>query len=205
LSFYGDAVFAGLFWLLARYKKGSPGFHYIEKGIAGVFGHGCGHLYVYFKAESFGDKPAFFRKPEPGFRAFVVLFFFAFWYKLLQAGLNESTPRWQIALHALFHNTFHVFCVPGKFVFTYVQTVLVVTAALAELLRGKKDRFYDLNGLLVVLPIGLMSWLEAGACDSMMVHVGGHAWYDWTIPISMGVYYLACQRVKSPESSIKAE
>jgi len=204
LSFYGDAVFAGIFWLLARYKSGSPGFSYIEKSITGILGHGCGHLYVYFKSESFADKPAFFRKPEPAFRAFVVVFFFIFWYKLLQGALIESTPRWQIALHALFHSLFHVMCVPGKFAFIYVQTVTLVMASLAELARSKKDRFYDLYALLVVMPIGLVGWLEAGACDTMLVHIGGHAWYDWTIPISMVVYYLACQRVQRSES-IKAE
>jgi len=95
-------------------------------------------------------------------------------------------------------------CVPGKFAFIYVQTVTLVMASLAELARSKKDRFYDLYALLVVMPIGLVSWLEAGACDTMLVHIGGHAWYDWTIPISMGVYYLACQRVQRSES-IKAE
>merc|ERR1719336_278786 len=65
LSFYGDVMFAGLLWLIARKKKGSPGFFYMEKGPAGILGHGFGHLYLYFKSENFGEETLSSRQTDP--------------------------------------------------------------------------------------------------------------------------------------------
>ena len=43
--------------------------------------------------------------------------------------------------------------------------------------------------LIIILPIGIFSWVEALACDSFLIHVGGHVWYDAIIPISLTAYF----------------
>ena len=75
------------------------------------------------------------------------------------------------------------------------EQVLWVAAA-HDMLRPRKDAYYDLNALVVSLPIGLVSWAEALCCDSFLGQsaitfksLGGHVWYDGAIPISMFVYY----------------
>ena len=38
------------------------------------------------------------------------------------------------------------------------------------------------------VPVVIMGFIEAVTCDSGLVHMGGHVWYDAIIPISVLVY-----------------
>ena len=55
--------------------------------------------------------------------------------------------------------------------------------------REEKDVFYDLAALYINVPVGVVGWLEAMACDNLLVKIGGHFWYDTSIPLSFFAYY----------------
>ena len=39
------------------------------------------------------------------------------------------------------------------------------------------------------MPVGLVSWAEGLLCELGYRAIGGHVWYDASIPLSMLVYY----------------
>ena len=103
--------------------------------------------------------------------------------------LLRSAPNMQHApLHSVLHALILFLFVPPKYGFTYVQTSLLWLAACYDLRRPQKDAFYDLNALLISVPVGFVSWAEGLGCDSFFKSLGGHVWYDLSIPLSMLAY-----------------
>jgi hypothetical protein len=199
LCFYTDTVFAiGFMLFVRRHKETMPGIKgsALELGAGGIFGHGAAHLGLAFGAlPADGDA----RVVESGIIGALtnpmdlalIFGLAAFYYSILR-----SAPNVQHALpHSLLHGAALRLVVPGKFGFTYVQTTLLWIAAAYDMRRASKDRFYDLNAALISLPVGLVSWAEALACDSFMGQtaltfksIGGHVWYDACVPLSMLAY-----------------
>ena len=85
-----------------------------------------------------------------------VVFYTAFYFFLLKS----KTPAAHAFGHGLWNALVLVFLVPPTFGFTYVQTSLLWVVALYELLKTKKDRYYDLWALTVGCPVGCLSWAE---------------------------------------------
>jgi hypothetical protein len=52
-----------------------------------------------------------------------------------------------------------------------------------------KSVYYNSIATIINLPIGLVGWIEAITCDYFFSHIGGHFWYDITIPISLISYF----------------
>ena len=50
-------------------------------------------------------------------------------------------------------------------------------------------QFIDSKCHAVNLPVGLVSWAEGLLCELGYRAIGGHVWYDASIPLSMLVYY----------------
>jgi hypothetical protein len=73
------------------------------------------------------------------------VFWTAFYFFLLKS----KTPAAHALGHGLWNALVLVFLVPPIFGFTYVQTSLLWVVALYELLKTKKDRYYDLFALTV--------------------------------------------------------
>ena len=66
-----------------------------------------------------------------------------------------------------------------------------------------KDRYYDMESVLVDIPILLMTYVESITCDDFLVHYGGHVWFDMAVPFGFIVYYiilLAYPETKNDES-----
>ena len=53
---------------------------------------------------------------------------------------------------------------------------------------GPKNEYYNATSLFIVGPVGVIAWIEGLACESFLIHYGGHFWYDMTVPIMMTGY-----------------
>ena len=91
--------------------------------------------------------------------------------------------------------TFGFFFVPELVGFSYVQTVLGLMGWGVEFSKKNKDIYYLPYTVLMVLPIGLFPWVEGLLCDSFLIHIGGHVWFDAIIPISMTVYFFYVRKL----------
>jgi hypothetical protein len=60
----------------------------------------------------------------------------------------------------------------------------------AELRRppAAKDAYFDAYAVLVGVPVGIVGWMEALACDAFVLSLGGHVVYDTTISLSIVAY-----------------
>ena len=96
--------------------------------------------------------------------------------------------------------------VPGLLAFAYVGTTLITTSCLAMLFKENKTRFYNAEAIIYVTPVVFMAWVEALTCDSFLMDVGGHLWYDLIIPISFTVFffYVKHQQMGEAKSKVKA-
>ena len=122
-----------------------------------------------------------------------------FWYSLLSS--NKFIPKLHLVAISLFHS-FVLLALPSHAGFTYVQTVLVLTFNLYDIFFrpiADKDVAYKWVGL-VSLPFSVVAWLEGTACQHFLRAVGGHAWYDASIPSAILIYYFA---VRGLEKKLK--
>ena len=91
-----------------------------------------------------------------------------------------------IVLVGLTHDSFYP---RSSLSFVYVQTILSFVGTLDELSNPVKDKYYSTRFLMIGLPILSVAWLEALACESFLIHYGGHVWFDNTIALSFLAYY----------------
>lgn len=190
LCFYVDTVCAVVLTYLARRHKGMHGYEPVAHAPAGVFLHGLAHLGMWFFRDAEVSELPRVRDTmlmDVPREAQKVAFLWFFFFFLLRSA--PSVPSSHAAVHALLHAPMLQLLVPPRFGFTYVQTVLLWVTALYDLRRPKKDGFYDLSAVMINLPVGLVSWLEGAACESLFRGIGGHVWYDAVIPLSMFAYY----------------
>ena len=92
-----------------------------------------------------------------------------------------------------------MFCIPQRFGFTYVQTMLSLVFYGNKLFMKDLSRYSHLESMLVGLPVGLMGWLEATTCEFFMVYIGGHLMYDLSIHVFMGLYYVVASGIEKEE------
>lgn len=155
--------------------------------ISAHFGHGIGHFllgYVFASRETYDS-----------IRIENMLWLPLFWYGFIQAIHTNSHWKKNILVSVLI-SLFHV-CIPLKFGFMYVQTILLVLASTNDLFlkNEEKDIFYDLKAIIIHVPIGIIGWLEAYLCDSILIYIGGHIWYDCTIPATIILYYIIAKTI----------
>ena len=90
---------------------------------------------------------------------------------------------------------------PSSTVFVYVQTVLVLTFSVYEVFfrpREDKDVSYDWEWVVFV-PFMVVAWVESTACTSFLRDIGGHMWYDASIPSAILLYYFAVRGLEEPK------
>mmetsp|Transcript_16197 Transcript_16197/g.48999 ORF Transcript_16197/g.48999 Transcript_16197/m.48999 type:complete len:275 (-) Transcript_16197:322-1146(-) len=183
LSFYADCVGAAvILCLLLVTKLPKSAAKPLWVNVPGILAHGAAHMALSFAAAS-GEKTANAASGSP--KDLLVLV--AFWVGLLKAA-DPDQGYVRLVLHSLLQTAI-VVVIPAQYGFTYVQTVLLVANSVAALCRSDKDVFYDLFGVLVSVPIGFVAWFESFACDKGFKDLGGHLFYDATIPVSILFYY----------------
>ena len=184
LCFYTDTVWACI--LFSLNTRGRSELKPVRDNIGSVFVHGTGHLALWY----FGDlENAPFASehstPESIFSFLgATLFFYMFFCGVFSF--------WPSVVQSAFHAAVMMVAVPPVYLFTYVNTALVFVLVGAQLAlpADEKDHFYDANALIISLPVTVVTWLEPLTCDNFLVNLGGHLWFDFSIPASVFVYYL---------------
>lgn len=153
----------------------------VSLNILAHFGHGVGHFIVGYVSTTHNSHIS---TTHPN-----IILLTVFWYGFIRAIYSKLSWREHLPISALI-SFFQIF-IPIQFGFTYVQTILLLLASINDLGLKKEDKnvYYTLKACIVNVPIGLVGWLEAYMCNSILIYIGGHVWYDCTIPISIMVYY----------------
>ena len=205
MCFYGDTAYAIFLWVVTKFFSqglSEESLMPVTTSILGVFGHGCGHLWLGMKGITRVGTLANEDKPlEYHVKYLAVLAFF--WYTLTMVHAKLLGR----AVHAVFVVLLllgHYYFVPLQCAFAYVQTALIILMSTVTMLR--KDKISNYNAVsLITVPSVLAAWVEGLMCDSFLVHFGGHFWYDMSIPIALTGYIVYLKHEQSSQSKVKAE
>lgn len=178
LCFYVDTVCTLLLWYLSRRYAEMKGADRVSNAAAGVFIHGLLHLATWRHTTTSLTEPA---NELPGIKLSMpiadrlggVSLNYAFFFLLYRSA--PAVPNWHGAVHAVWGALLLSFWVPPRFGFSFVNAILLWVVAGYDLLSSgqTKDRFYNLNALMITLPVGLVAWLESSACESFFKAIGG--------------------------------
>ena len=101
--------------------------------------HGAGHMYLATKKDALSGVPRL-RQPDLETKTIVMLvvFFFMFWFGFMKGILRSFSMPFVIAVSLLLE-VVHMFFIPARYAFTYVQSALLISGSLAELYRHDKS------------------------------------------------------------------
>jgi hypothetical protein len=186
LCFYVDTLFTLILGAICLFNRENKILDRVREGYIGVLGHGVGHLSLYMYApQASGAGPYFTQVESPIHRFLFFAAIFVFWGAFFY---SISPSRLFNAVLTVGNTIAFAFFVPRVFTFTYAQTVLVTCLVMRDLLSThRKDAWYDIWSWLHT-PVVVVSWIEALGCDAGLIWVGGHVWYDASIPFAMLVY-----------------
>jgi hypothetical protein len=192
LCFYGDVVLASCLWMLSR-NESRPELRIVKDSCLSVIGHGAAHAFLWVRDGMIdvydpgkGSRGIF--DVESALGALGATLFFTFFLHALNQG-----PLWMKVTQSLVHGVVLSHFVPLILAFSYVNTVLFVNLTLTQLwygLGGKKDGFYLLFSLFGSASVMVAAIVEPLTCDSFLVNWGGHILFDYSIPITSGMYLL---------------
>jgi len=192
VCFLANSLTAALMIYLVSSTKMTPeAILPMKRNAISLFAHGCGHLFLFLstQASSNGASKAFetlrYQGPLTKMIAFCGLF--GVWYGFMRDPKRSARTS---MLLALFHNSLQFFVLPTHFFFVHVLMAVVGGTSLRGIwFQEGKDIFYDLEAVFVDVPIMMMTFTEAMACDSFLASVGGHLWFDMVVPFGFYVYY----------------
>jgi hypothetical protein len=203
LCFYADTAMCVVLWMMAHFCKGKMSdvaLDPVKGAIMGIFGHGCGHLYLATKEETPMEMVPWERYDQIKGQMRVFCGLGAFWFFFIRS-MSKNSGTFVVLVFSLIYNCVHVFYVQNRFAFTYVQTVLMLHQAISQLI-GEKGEYYTEVAVMISLPVGLVGWVEACLCSSFLVKIGGHLWFDLSIPLSMCVYFLYVRSLENSKSKV---
>lgn len=193
------AIVIGFTYYMMKDKPGmEPANEMIKFNIFGIFAHGLGHG-VISKALRDGAVPEvdgdrlqeIFNSPTNELLTSsggIVLF----WLGLLKATMPKSSFKVYAPL-SLIATVLNIL-VPERFGFTFVQTVLLLSFSINQLMRPSQEKTFEyaLYPLITGLPLSFIGWFESTQCSKFVINIGGHLIYDAYIPVSMMCFYLIC-------------
>lgn len=206
LSLYIDIIGSIVLLVLYYAFKGTPGMgvaeEFVKMNILGVLGHGLAHggIAKLIREDLSHNSPVNstiitttndVNKDIKIGQIIVVSFF---WISLLKGALPKQSltktiiPMTVVTMILQSH-------VPGQYDFTYVQTILLLSSSLSELLRPAEEKItiqYGLFPMMVALPLGVVAWIESTQCSKFVLDIGGHLIYDGYIVVSLIGYFLTC-------------
>ena len=71
----------------------------------------------------------------------------------------------------------------------------MIISGLSNLANANKGVYWTIQSFILV-PLGMMTWVEAMACDSFLIYFGGHLWYDLSIPIAVIAYFFCVKQAE---------
>ena len=222
-TFTGDTAFALLLYVIVRTDTNperATAIKLIKPQILGVFGHGegsimkillmqfctgvahmfIGHAFEHVSVEWMSLAP-YLRQATMLKGVLYCAFLCAFWFGFMW-GFHPQKPTLAI-FFSLGYGLFHFFCVPGLYAFTYVNCMLGFHFAVYNLLYSEKGEHYNAYVLFFAVPVSVVAWVEALACEQALQPIGGHLVYDLSIPVSMLAFYLYVRATKSRAKECK--
>lgn len=196
LSFYADTALGLLLYVITTYCRGplsEDNVRVYKDQVIAVFGHGLAHAYLgFYEGDPTRDHVANEILSENiSFTAVLVLMIF---YGGFMKSMTGDTPLWKTLLITVAVTWVHIEFVPKRYAFTYVQTVMI-TGGLVQSVQDSDNPFYNSESLMVSLPIALVPWIELLACDDFLIHIGGHVWFDISIPLCCIIHLWYMQSV----------
>ena len=193
LAFYSDTLTAIMMFVMAYAGKttfcmSEPATRPIFKNAISLFGHGCGHLFLGIRAYIYGRADRVFEDLNSVERFGTLIFLYPVWFAFLR---DKGRSFAKTMLLATFHNVLQVYFLPTRFFFTHVLKTVLVGSAVRWLLRpeSQKTKYYTYEAWLVDIPILLMTYFEALACDSFLINYGGHVFFDLVVPFGFVLYF----------------
>lgn len=189
LSFYADLCLVVLMKLIvtkSSLPKDHPAINVLQGHIPSLAAHGVGHLSI---TAYFGSTEGFGTLSEKGKYHAILTFIFlsAFFVNFIRKPFPWDTKF--VAVQAVVHAYCACFVVPTIYLFVYVSLVYNFNLCFYKLLREPRHQFYTMEALVHRLPIIIMTWLESLWCDSLLIYIGGHMFFDAMIPVSAILFY----------------
>jgi len=162
----------------------------VKKNSISLFGHSLGHAYLAYQtnhatggARIFEDLT--FKGQMLTFAALQVV-----WYGFMRQRSAKRSARFAFML-ALFHNSLQVFILPTRLFFTHVLLAVLASSSYRGFNREYKDKtiYYALEAWLVDVNILVMTFVESFTCETFLIHIGGHVWFDMVVPLGFTVYF----------------
>jgi len=194
LAFFFNSVMALVMACLVHSGKNhfgmtEPAMRPIAKNMISLFGHGCGHLFLGWRAISYGNTGRVFEDLSPNGRILALALLYPVWYGFMR---DKSRSVATTFAFATFHNVLQVYFLPTRFFFTHVIQAVLFGSGMRWLLRPVhlKTRYYAMEAWLVDVPILMMTFFEALTCDAFLNRFGGHVWFDMVVPFGFIAYWL---------------
>ena len=133
----------------------------------------------------------------------VTFFFYGLFYPLKRQSGSAVIHMIVVMINALVS----YFIVPTNLGLAYVSTSVTLFGAIGSLLDSEPIKEYLTASVIIGFPVSSAIWIEALMCDSFLVHIGGHLWYDLSIPLSMMAYlvYVKNTSEKADPAKVKAD
>jgi len=202
-----SVIVAILFFSLKKSPCMEPANEFIGPSILGIFAHGIAHgmMANHFreKGKISEDGAASSSNENRTLAGFAGLMFF--WVFLLKNTMPNVSKKVLIPFAAAC-STGNIYVSP-QFAFTFVQTVLLVTFSVNQLLRPlmEKDFAYGIYPVFSGLPLTFIGWLESTSCSRTPIcNIGGHLVYDAWIPVSLISFYLTFYWTRVSETKVKS-
>ena len=183
LCFYTDTAWALLFYFIDT--QGRSELQIVKDSSFSVLMHGMGHGMIWCFGELENTSSPLVMQRSTTESAILILGGYLFYYSFFRSTFSFSATVIQAVLHAVVT----VVAIPPLYLFTYVNTVLTFVL-LGKQLTSEKDKFYDRIAWGVSLPINIVAWMEPLTCDDFLINLGGHLWFDFSIPTCTFLYYL---------------
>jgi len=162
----------------------------VKKNSISLFGHSLGHAYLATQTNDATGGARIFEDLTFNGRilTFIVLQFV--WYGFMRQRSKKRSAAFAMGL-ALFHNSLQVFILPTRLFFTHVLLAVLASSSFRGLNREyhEKTIYYALEAWLVDVNILVMTFVESFTCESFLIHLGGHVWFDMVVPFGFTVYF----------------
>jgi len=162
----------------------------VNKNSVSLFGHSLGHAFLAYNTNDSTGGARIFEDLTWKGQIFTFLALQIVWYGFMRQRSAKRSASFAFGL-ALFHNSLQVFILPTRLFFTHVLLAVLASSSFRGLNREPKDKtiYYALEAWFVDVNILVMTFVEAFTCESFLIHIGGHLWFDMVVPFGFTAYF----------------
>ncbi|GMH55870.1 hypothetical protein TrRE_jg8998 [Triparma retinervis] len=203
LCLYVDTIgAAALYYVAERWEPFDRGaMKKVKENTIGILGHGFGHFFLFLNYPPPASSSSYL-EDFPPYQLFLLVVFSCVFFYMFFLSISLIPPLHRSVLSVLYGLAL-VTLIPISLGFTFVQSVLLLTAAFYETKEPNKEPHYNDFSCLVHLPVSLVGWVEGMGCEGFVRGIGGHVIYDAAIPL--GIMMFAVKRRMVATNAKKAK